>query len=324
MRKFLRILCFTIAVLIALFSMSVSAAQIFKDGTSVTFHNASKNYIVDDIWIEGKFSAELRNNTLYVSMEDFKAAFKCPLSYSYEDTSISLNLDDRLIKQTLGEKVLYVNDAPYPVAAPYISPQEGHPVMIALEPFASTMGYTGIFETTEVYPPGQMNLSIEKVPYTLTRVEVNQAAQLVTVYGKSPSGNIEPVKHMLCSTGVGGRTPNGTYRISPLGTNWYYFPAFNCYVRYCSQITGNICFHSLTFNGMGNGALSRSAYNAIGTKASHGCIRLFVDDAAFIHQNCRYLPVTISSGYTNSETDAIRTQILSSKPSYEEYVKSLH
>ena len=321
MKKYFSILC---AAIILLMCVNTSAAQvIYKEGTSVTFHNASPYYIVDDQWIEGKHLAELRDGVLFVALEDFKAAFRCNITYNYENCSVSTLFPGKTLWQSLSENMLFINGEAYPVMAPYISSAEGHPVMIPLEPYASTIGYKGTWSESEVYPPVQMSLSIEKVPYTIVSVSVNQAAQLVSVMGKSPSGSIEPVKYMLCSTGTGTRTPNGTYRISPLGTNWYYFGNFNCYVRYCSQIVGNICFHSLTFNGMSNATLSRAAYRDIGHKASHGCIRLFVDDARFIHQNCGGLPVTISAGYSNAETDAIRAQILAGKPAYEEYVRTL-
>lgn len=324
MKKFLLAFCLIIVSYAFCSFVQADAATVYKERTAVTFYNASPYYTVDDMWMCGRHNAELYQETLCVSVEDFREAFKVNMSYSYEDMTITMRIYDIIVKQVLGQSVLYINDVPHSVPAPYISSADGHPVMIALEPFASTMGYSGTLEYKDTYAYGEMTVSIPKIPYTLTSVEINQAAQLVTVYGKTPDGVVEPVRHMLCSTGVGFRTPNGTFRINPLGNDWYYFPSSNCYVRYCSQVTGNICFHSLVFNWMSNSSLSRTAYNAIGTKASHGCIRLFVDDAKFIHQNCRYLPVTITNGYTNAWTDGIRDRIISHKPSYEDYVKSLY
>ena len=324
MKKFLFGICIGIILLISCGAVQADAAQFYKERASVTFHNESPYYVVDGDWIKGMYNAELRNGTLCVSVEDFKNAFNADISYNYDDLTVTLNLYDQVVKQTLYSSTLYVNSQACSVAEPYISPASGNPVMIALEPFASTMGYKGVFETKPSYLSGEMTLRLPQVPYTLTHVEINQAAQLVTVFGKSPSGMTEPLKYMLCSTGVGQATPNGTYRINPLGTDWYYFSNFGCFVRYCSQITGNICFHSLMFNGNTNATLSRTAYNVIGTKASHGCVRLFVEDARFIHQNCGGLPVVISSGYTDARTDRIRNYIISGKPSYEEYVKSLN
>lgn len=325
MKKHIRFLCLALVCLIFMGNISVGAAPIiYKEGSNVTFHNASPYYIVDDAWILGTHTSQMYDGVLYVSLEDFRNAFNVNITYNYEDFSIFTVLPGKTLWQCLGYNTMFVGETPVEVPAPLISPIEPNPVMIPLKAYASQLGYISTWSESEVYPPGQMALETEKIPYTPTHVEVNQAAQLVTVFGKSPEGNVEPVKYMLCSTGVGMRTPNGTYRISPLGNDWYYFSAFNCFVRYCSQVTGNICFHSLTFNGRANSTLSRAAYRDIGSKASHGCIRLFVDDAKFIHQNCGGLSVTITPGYSNAQTDAIRARILSQKPTYEEYVASLN
>ena len=324
MKKLFVIFCISITTLLLCGAVQADAAQVYKDRSDVTFFNLSTYHTVDGLWQNGNHKAELINGTFYVAVEDFKKAFKVNISYDFNTHTVTMRHLDLTIKQKLSDNMLYVNGAGFENPAPQISSAPGHPVMIALEPFASTIGYSGKFEMTSGYAYGEMTMSLPKTLYTPTRVEVNQAAQLVTVYGKSDSGNVEPIRHMLCSTGTGTRTPNGTFKINPLGNDWYYFSSFNCYVRYCSQIYGNICFHSLTFNRMSNNSLSRTAYNAIGTKASHGCIRLFVDDAKFIHKNCRNLPVTITSGYTNDLTDSIRAQIFANKPTYEEYVKSLY
>lgn len=323
MKKHLKVLCLITLFFVLMGNLCTSAAIVYKPGSRVTFHNASPYYIVDDEWILGTHNAQMFEGILYVPIEDFKNAFNVNISYYYEDTSIFAIHAGKTLWQALWHNNMYVNGEPVSVPAPMISPIEPHPVMIPLEAYAKELGYTASFTHTDIYPPGQMLLEIDKIPYTTTSVEVNQAAQLVTVYGKGPNGQIEPIRHMLCSTGVGSSTPNGTFRISPLGTQWYYFSKFNCYVMYCSQLVGDVCFHSLTFNSRSVDSLSWSAYANIGYKASHGCIRLFVDDAKFIHQNCGGLPVTISPGYTNADTNAIRAKLFAKKPSYNDYVNSL-
>ncbi len=323
MKKYFRFISILLAAVFIAGSISAGAAQIYKEGNSVTFHNSSPYYILDDMWILSTNSAELHDGVLYVSIENFRAAFKANITYNYEDLSIFTILADKTLWQCLGYDTMFVGDAPQTVPAPYISSAEPHPVMIPLEAYASHFGYTAQWTQTDAYPPGQMTLKRESVPYTLTSIEVNQAAQIVSIMGKSPEGKVEAVKHMLCSTGLGNTTPNGKYSPTPLGTTWYYFPLHNCYVLYCTHLVGDICFHSLTFNEKTVESLSKSAYRDIGKKASHGCIRLFVEDAQFIHQNCKGLPTTISPGYTNAETDAIRANLISQKVSYEEYVNSL-
>jgi len=120
---------------------------------------------------------------------------------------------------------------------------------------------------------------------------VNMTMQLVTVCGTDELGATVPLKYFLCSTGSPvSLTPNGTFYARPLSYTsaqnpWYYFSLHNCWVLYCTQISGNICFHSLTFNQYGANSLSQSAYKALGNPASHGCIRLLVEDAKFIWEN---------------------------------------
>jgi 2-hydroxy-3-keto-5-methylthiopentenyl-1-phosphate phosphatase len=48
-----------------------------------------------------------------------------------------------------------------------------------------------------------------------------------------------------------------------------------------------------------------------------------VEDARFIHENCRGLNINIVDGYINEEINSIKTKMLSEKLSYEDYVKGL-
>ena len=321
-RKFI-VVVLTAVVLAAVFvPVGASAAVVYKEGSEITFHNASPWYIIDNAWIKGKYNAEKTGDVFYVSLEDFGDAFKCYTYYNADDNSVFVKFAEKSIWQAVGFTNLYIGDKRYENPMPYISEKSGV-VMIPLEPYASVIGYSGAFEIKDDYAPGQMKLSREKTPYTLTKLEVNKAAQLVTVYGKDPSGNVEPVRYMLCSTGLNDSTPSGTFKVSPLGGQWYYFAKFNCYVLYASQIVGDVCFHSIPHNGYSYSSMSSTGYSALGNPASHGCIRLLAEDAKLIHQNCRYLNVTISNGYTNDTTKAIKAQLLAAKPSYSEYVAKL-
>lgn len=326
MKNFIKLLCLVLVSFIIIGAVGSSAAvQVYKTGKTVIFHNMSPYYVVNDSWILGTHSAEYKNGVLYTSLADFQAAFGCRVTYDYNDCAVFVEIGDKTIWQGIYSPYAFINGSSYMAPAPYISSTEPHPVMIPIETYASTVGYKGSFTTPPSYTPGQLTLKTDgnNVAYTVVGIEVNQAAQLVSIIGESPTGVREPVKYMLCSTGLASSTPNGTYTVKPLGTQWYYFPKFNCYVMYCSQLEGDICFHSLTFNTKSVDSLSQSAYNNIGKNASHGCIRLFVEDAKFIHQNCGGLPVTISPGYTNANTDAIRAELIAKKIPYSSYVNSL-
>ncbi|MBQ7718560.1 MAG: L,D-transpeptidase [Clostridia bacterium] len=313
----------TVAFMVAfLLPLYAEAAVVYKEGSEITFHNASPWYIKDDVWINGKHYAERTGDVLYISLEDFGGAFRCYTFFNPDENSVFVSFADKTIWQGVGVTDLYIDNVAYENPAPYISEESGE-VMIPLEPYASVIGYKGEFEVKEDYPPGQMTLKREKTPYTLTSLEVNKAAQLVTVYGKDPSGNIEPVRYMLCSTGVNNSTPSGTFRVSPLGGEWYFFSKFKCYVLYASQIVGDVCFHSIPHNGYSFASMSAAGYSVLGSPASHGCIRLLAEDSKFIHQNCRGLSVVITNGYTNETTNSIRAQLLASKPSYSEYISKM-
>jgi len=66
---------------------------------------------------------------------------------------------------------------------------------------------------------------------------------------------------------------------------WYYIGKFRLHVQYASRIVRDILFHSLpsTRNGASPTEETRLA---LGSRASHGCIRLRPADARWIAENC--------------------------------------
>ena len=93
------------------------------------------------------------------------------------------------------------------------------------------------------------------------------------------------VKKFKCSTGKDSTpTPLGTYQAGGrAGGEWYYFKDFNCYAKWATRIVGGILFHSVTYNSRKRPSGSVSS---LGRKASHGCIRLSVENAKWIYDNC--------------------------------------
>ena len=93
------------------------------------------------------------------------------------------------------------------------------------------------------------------------------------------------VKTMKCSTGtVANPTPTGTYQSGGRASDeWYFFKQYNCYAKWATRIVGGILFHSITYN-----TSFRKTGNEknLGQRASHGCVRLTVDDAKWIWDNC--------------------------------------
>lgn len=116
-------------------------------------------------------------------------------------------------------------------------------------------------------------------------IKVNRSANTVTVYTQDENGNYTiPVRSMVCSTGYASPT-GGVYSISKIGT-WHTLFG-GVYGQYCTQITGNILFHSVPYLRRGdNASLEYWAYDRLGTTASAGCIRLTTADAQWIYYNC--------------------------------------
>ncbi len=108
-------------------------------------------------------------------------------------------------------------------------------------------------------------------------IMVNKQASCVTVYkGETP------IRAMVCSAGES--TPEGTFLIY---NKWDWLMLIKAqYGRYCSQISGDYLFHSVPYNSMDIYDLDTEMYNQLGTLCSHGCIRLQVEDAKWIYDNC--------------------------------------
>ena len=115
-------------------------------------------------------------------------------------------------------------------------------------------------------------------------IKVNYGAQVVTIYSKDLEGNYTvPVKSMICSTG--SATPKaGVYAI-PGRWSWGLMQG-NVYGHYVTKITGNILFHSVPYTQQNPSTLEYWEYDKLGTPASLGCVRLKVEDAKWIYNNC--------------------------------------
>ena len=120
-------------------------------------------------------------------------------------------------------------------------------------------------------------------------IGVDLTNQITTIYRTSDNS---VVRHMLCSTGLAATpTPTGTFYLpskaySSERTEWYYFKEFDCWAKYATRIKGGILFHSVIYSRKDNSSLRSSSVRNLGSRASHGCIRLSVDNAKWIAQNC--------------------------------------
>ena len=119
------------------------------------------------------------------------------------------------------------------------------------------------------------------------RVEINVSRQKVYVYEWYYGAYSKLVKTMTCTTGaVDTPTPLGSYRMGGPCGRWYYFKKFDCWAQYASRIVGGILFHSVLYSEKDESTLRKGSVYALGSRASHGCIRLKVEDAKWIYNNC--------------------------------------
>jgi hypothetical protein len=124
------------------------------------------------------------------------------------------------------------------------------------------------------------------VPYYVVVDVQNQATK---VYGIDENGEYTiPVRTMICSTGMVG-TPSdvGDWVTDGRRAQWAYFSLYGSHARYWTRINDSIAFHSVIYNQVDNMALNVKSYNKLGSRASHGCIRLLVSDAKWIYENIR-------------------------------------
>lgn len=144
---------------------------------------------------------------------------------------------------------------------------------------------TDVIRTTFIVPVNNYTdaeyakLQSAQYPYKLEVVR-NQCT--VLVYGLDMSGDYSILHHAFVC-GPGRTTPIGTFR-TPFKAAWH--PLQGCWGQYCTQITGNYLFHSSPYNSPNKNDLSYRLYNQLGTVCSHGCVRLTVEDAKWIYDNC--------------------------------------
>lgn len=153
-----------------------------------------------------------------------------------------------------------------------------------------------------------------KIKVTLSgswSIHVNRKKCCITIYKGST-----PVKAMICSTAKNGTsTPTGTFRLLDklrwhelIGPSWG---------QYCSHITSDILFHSVTYSRYrDNHSLFTSAYNNLGSPASAGCIRLQVIDAKWMYEN---LPVGTKVVISDNEAMPLGKPVISKIPSTQNY-----
>lgn len=118
------------------------------------------------------------------------------------------------------------------------------------------------------------------------KIIVDIANQVTMVYKKDDKGEYTvPVRYMLCSTGLEDRTPVGTFDMDSYHVRFSVFVRDGRCGQYWTQIRGAIYFHTTLYTKEDAATYIEETTAELGSKASHGCVRLCVPDARFMWYN---------------------------------------
>ncbi len=160
----------------------------------------------------------------------------------------------------------------------------------------SNLMYDDIPATSGTEPakvsPSDGKLLYPEYPYF---IEVDKTNQVITVFTTSSSGRYDkPVRVMLCSTAQNpNKFPSGYWKLKENRDSarnvWRAMKSHGSplYAQYCTQITGDFLFHSVPYTDKKKDALDQKRYAKLGTADSGGCIRLTVENAKWINENCK-------------------------------------
>ncbi|MDD3401148.1 MAG: L,D-transpeptidase [Eubacteriales bacterium] len=146
------------------------------------------------------------------------------------------------------------------------------------------------------------------------KIHVDLYWQVVTIYQKDANGEYTvPVRYMLCSTGSAklGPTREGTFQMRKCRIRYGEFLNGDA-AQYWTLIYSRTYFHSVLYERKDLNTYDLEAYNSLGTKVSHGCIRLTVPDARWIWYNIAYgTDCEIVKGSANdTQMQLIRSQLI--------------
>ena len=153
--------------------------------------------------------------------------------------------------------------------------------------------------------------------------------QIVTVFEQDENGEYtKVVRRFLCASGrtdvdeadpedEATPTPRGIWKIGGRERFGKFANFSASYARYWVQIVGSIYFHSLLFSKRSVDSMERQAYSDMGNKVSHGCVRLYVEDARWLYYYaCPGTTVEVSA---NEPSNKEMKRALKSKIPFSEY-----
>ena len=268
------------AVEIALLSSGITTRM--PDGK----YNASLETAIERVhkYLEssGSPSASLFENSKALTMEAVQALEDGLLGFKSDDTSDSIEI------QRVQNRLYSLFYLP----KTGIDGMFGRESRNALKEFQATNGLPETGAPDEATKNVLFSEAATAKPYPF-RIEVSIDRQVVEVYQQNVLGAYDLVQTFTCSTGLHDTTPRGVFLDGHPLNRWHFFKKFNCWAQYSFEIEGDILFHSVIYSSNNEKTLRRGSLSALGNPASHGCVRLQVDDAKWLFENCKRGSVVI-------------------------------
>ncbi|MGZ4162863.1 MAG: L,D-transpeptidase [Tumebacillaceae bacterium] len=131
-----------------------------------------------------------------------------------------------------------------------------------------------------------IRVSSDQIDFQHLEIDCDVTKQLITV----KQGD-RIVRTMPTSSGLDtipdNTTPLGTFYVQPERGTWFYSEEYQEGAKYWTSWKdhGVFLFHSVVMDK--NGTIKQDEARKLGTKASHGCFRLPVEDAKWIYDNIK-------------------------------------
>ena len=147
--------------------------------------------------------------------------------------------------------------------------------------------WTALFAADVELPGGNPRPTPEPTPVPYF-IEVDVANQLIKVFKRDQNNEFTDLhKIFTASTGT-EKFPSdvGTWTLNGRRARWATFPTWGGgLAEYWTRINSSIAFHSFLYTS--DRRINMGSVNKLGRPASHGCIRLTIQDAKWIYDNIR-------------------------------------
>lgn len=153
--------------------------------------------------------------------------------------------------------------------------------------------------------------------------------QYITVFERDENGEYtKVVRRFICTTGrtevdetdpedEATPTPSGKFKMGGRERFGKFLSFGGTYARYWTQVVNGIYFHSILYSRRDLNTLQSSAFRHLGSKVSHGCIRLYVEDAKWLYYYA--CPGTTVEITNKLRSDRATTKKLKTRLSFSEY-----